>query len=152
MGQQQLLLIVLGVIIVGIAIAVGISMFKSNAQSSNRDQVINDLNNLAAKAQQYFRKPTSMAGGQQSFGGFALAPVDTSNANGLYSIAAVGGSPTAPTLGNYSASVSTGSPNTPADSVLIISGWGTEQGKNTNYKVQAYVTITPSSANATVVN
>ena len=56
MGQQQLLLIVLGVIIVGIAIAVGISMFKSNAQSSNRDQVINDLNNLAAKAQQYYRK------------------------------------------------------------------------------------------------
>ena len=53
MGQQQLLLIVLGVIIVGIAIAVGITMFKTNAQSSNRDQVINDLQNLAAKAQQY---------------------------------------------------------------------------------------------------
>ena len=29
MGQQQLLLIILGVIIVGIAIAVGISMFSS---------------------------------------------------------------------------------------------------------------------------
>ena len=84
MGQQQLLLIVLGVIIVGIAIAVGISMFKSNAQSSNRDQVINDLNNLAAKAQQYYRKPTSMAGGGQSFVGFGLAPVDTGNANGSY--------------------------------------------------------------------
>ncbi len=67
MGQQQLLLIVLGVIIVGIAIAVGITMFKTNAQSSNRNQVINDLQNLAAKAQQYYRKPTSMAGGGQSF-------------------------------------------------------------------------------------
>ncbi len=85
MGQQQLLLIVLGVIIVGIAIAVGISMFKSNAQSSNRDQVINDLNNLAAKAQQYYRKPTAMAGGGQSFAGFGLAPVDTGNGNGSYS-------------------------------------------------------------------
>jgi hypothetical protein len=31
MGQQQLLLIVLGVIVVGIAIAVGISLFNANA-------------------------------------------------------------------------------------------------------------------------
>ncbi|MGC8653759.1 MAG: hypothetical protein ACP5US_07200, partial [Candidatus Kryptoniota bacterium] len=86
MGQQQLLLIVLGVIIVGIAIAVGISMFKSNAQSSNRDQVINDLNNLAAKAQQYYRKPTAMGGGEQDFNGFKLAPVDTENGNGHYGV------------------------------------------------------------------
>ena len=31
MGQQQLLLIILSVIIVGIAIAVGINMFQTNA-------------------------------------------------------------------------------------------------------------------------
>ncbi len=154
MGQQQLLLIVLGVIIVGIAIAVGISMFKSNAQSSNRDQVINDLNNLAAKAQQFYRKPTSMAGGGQSFAGFTLAPVDTANANGMYSIASVGNSAgTAPSLANYQASVSTGSAGSaPADSFLVISGWGTEQGNNTAYKVQAYIVITPNGATTSVVN
>jgi len=33
-------------------------------QDSNRDAVINDLNNLMAKAQQYFRKPKSMGGGK----------------------------------------------------------------------------------------
>lgn len=66
MGQQQLLLIVRGVIIVGIAIAVGISMFKSNPISSNRDQCINDLNNLAAKAQKFYRKPTAKARGGQT--------------------------------------------------------------------------------------
>jgi len=154
MGQQQLLLIVLGVIIVGIAIAVGISMFKSNAQSSNRDQVINDLNNLAAKAQQFYRKPTSMAGGGQSFAGFSLAPVDTSNANGLYSITAVGSSAgSAPTAGAYTASISTGAAGSaPADSFLVISGWGNEQGNNTAYKVQAYTVVTPNGATAHVVN
>ena len=152
MGQQQLLLIVLGVIIVGIAIAVGISMFKSNAQSSNRDQVINDLNNLAAKAQQYFRKPLSMAGGGQSFAGFGLAPIDTGNANGLYSIAGVGNPATAPTLGNYAVSANTGAPGSAQDTSLIITGWGTEVGNNASYKVEAYITVTPNAQFTTVLN
>jgi len=59
MGTQQLLLIVLGVVIVGIAIAVALTLFKSNAQSSNREQVIGDLDNLGSQAQQYYRKPAS---------------------------------------------------------------------------------------------
>ena len=63
MGQQQLLLIVLGVIIVGIAIVVGINLFNANSISSNRDAVISDLNNLAALAHQFYAKPTAMAGG-----------------------------------------------------------------------------------------
>ena len=43
MGQQQLLLIILGVIVVGIAVAVGITMFSDSAISANRDAVTNDL-------------------------------------------------------------------------------------------------------------
>ncbi len=46
MGQQQLLLIILGVIIVGIAVAVGITMFKTNAVSANRDALIGDMPNF----------------------------------------------------------------------------------------------------------
>ncbi len=53
MGQQQLLLIILGVIIVGIAVAVGITMFQDNAVDQNRSAVIADLTTLAAKAQRY---------------------------------------------------------------------------------------------------
>ena len=143
MGQQQLLLIVLGVIIVGIAIAVGISMFKSNAQSSNRDQVINDLNNLGAKAQQYFRKPTSMAGGGQSFVNFGVPPTysglsstDTSNANGRYAVLAAAGTPTFPFTGSSAGA-------TVADSVLIV-GVGTEKGNDGTNPVQAYVAVTSS--------
>jgi Tfp pilus assembly protein PilE len=73
MGQQQLLLIVLGVIIVGIAIAVGISMFKSSAVDANRSAVSSDLTNLASKAQRYYRTPVELGGGGQNFKDFALA-------------------------------------------------------------------------------
>ena len=148
MGQQQLLLIVLGVIIVGIAIAVGISMFKSNAQSSNRDQVINDLNNLAAKAQQYYRKPTSMAGGGQSFGGFNLAPVDIENANGSYSLASAAPSGAAFVPGSITA---VGTVGTALDSIYIV-GCGKEKGNDGTNVVKAYSTVTANQAVATVLN
>ena len=69
MGQQQLLLIILGVIIVGIAVAVGITMFQDNAVDQNRSAVIADLTTLSAKAQQYYAKPTTLGGGGNSFVG-----------------------------------------------------------------------------------
>lgn len=90
MGQQQLLLIILGVIIVGIAVAVGISMFTASATSANRDAVSSDLSNLASMAQQHYRRPGSMGGGNNAFdnsqGGqiWAIpAQLDTT-ANGVY--------------------------------------------------------------------
>jgi Tfp pilus assembly protein PilE len=81
MGQQQLLLIILGVIIVGIAVAVGITMFKTNAVAANRDALVNDLTNMAARAQQYYRRPTSLGGGNQKFDGFTLTAKEAYNAN-----------------------------------------------------------------------
>lgn len=90
MGQQQLLLIVLGVIIVGIAIVVGINLFRSSAVQANRDAVVADLNNLAAMAQQYYKKPTSLGGGGNSFVGFAMPTGLGSNANGTYTISTAG--------------------------------------------------------------
>ncbi len=146
MGQQQLLLIVLGVIIVGIAIAVGISMFKSNAQSSNRDQVINDLNNLAAKAQQYYRKPTSMAGGGQSFNGFALSASDIGNANGGYGVRTT--APTSP--GGSADTIQQAISGGPA--AIYIVGVGTEKGNNTTLPVEACLKVTANLDSAFVLN
>ena len=99
MGQQQLLLIILGVIVVGIAVAVGISMFSDNAVSANRDAVSNDLVNLAARAQQFYRRPTALGGGGNSFVGLTadatgLAKLTNmaggKNANGTYSVKTAG--------------------------------------------------------------
>ena len=90
MGQQQLLLIVLGVIIVGIAIVVGINLFNANSISSNRDAVIGDLNNLAVLAHEYYRKPAAFAGGGNSFVSYVIPSTLASNANGTYTIATAG--------------------------------------------------------------
>lgn len=86
MGQQQLLLIVLGVIVVGIAVVVGINLFNANSVSSNRDGVVSDLNNLGAMAQQYYKKPTSMGGGGNSFVGWTVPLELDTTANGVYAI------------------------------------------------------------------
>ena len=85
MGQQQLLLIVLGVIIVGIAVVVGINVFTVSSANSNRDAVISDLTTLAAMSQQYYRKPTAMGGGGNEFTGWLIPTTLQSTANGSYS-------------------------------------------------------------------
>ncbi len=99
MGQQQLLLIILGVIIVGIAVAVGITMFQDNAVDQNRSAVIADLTTLAAKAQQYYAKPVTLGGGGNSFVGLTAdatglgdlaSTAFTNNANGAYTIKTAG--------------------------------------------------------------
>jgi hypothetical protein len=69
MGQQQLLLIILGVIIVGIAIAVGLSLFSAQSVQANHDAIINDLNNIAANAYQHYIRPASMGGGSNTYDG-----------------------------------------------------------------------------------
>ena len=99
MGQQQLLLIILGVIIVGIAVAVGITMFQDNAVDQNRSAVISDLTTLAAKGQQYYAKPTTLGGGGNSFVGLTAdatglgllaSTAFTNNANGTYTVKTAG--------------------------------------------------------------
>jgi hypothetical protein len=84
MGQQQLLLIVLGVIVVGIAVVVGINLFTANAVSSNRDGVVADLNSLGAMAQQHYRKPTAMGGGGYTFTGWTVPNELDTTPNGIY--------------------------------------------------------------------
>ena len=87
MGQQQLLLIILGVIIVGIAIAVGLSLFSAQSVQSNRDAMINDLNNLSAQAYQFRIRPSSMGGGQGDYTTFAIPAKMKTNENGTYTAA-----------------------------------------------------------------
>lgn len=72
MGQQQLLLIMLGVIIVGVAIFVGIGMFSANSVEQKRNEIINECTILASEAQVYYRRPKAYGGGGKSFVGWEL--------------------------------------------------------------------------------
>ncbi|MCB5269467.1 MAG: hypothetical protein WCS58_02375 [Candidatus Cloacimonadaceae bacterium] len=62
MGTQQILLIVLSVIIVGVAIAVGISMFNSQAYNANKTAIASDAQAFAAQVLQYWKTPESQGG------------------------------------------------------------------------------------------
>ncbi|OGU30844.1 MAG: hypothetical protein A2X67_14555 [Ignavibacteria bacterium GWA2_55_11] len=86
MGQQQLLLIILGVIIVGIAIAVGLSLFSAQSIQANKDAIINDLNNIAAHCYQFKIRPSSMGGGQGSYSGYAIPTKMATNENATFSV------------------------------------------------------------------
>jgi type II secretory pathway pseudopilin PulG len=72
MGQQQLLLVILVTIIVGIATVVAINTFGSAADSANLDAVRQDMASIAASAQGYYMKPTGLNGGGQDFTGMTF--------------------------------------------------------------------------------
>ena len=127
MGQQQLLLIVLGVIVVGIAVVVGINLFNANATSANRDGVISDLNNLSAMGQQYYKKPTSMGGGGNAFTGWTIPTGLDSTANGTYAA-------------------------TVAAATITIVGTGTETGNDGSTPVEATATVTANTISVAVDN
>ncbi len=84
MGQQQLLLIVLGVIIVGIAIVLGIILFRQSAIDQKRDLLINEGMTLATNAKEYFFKPSAYGGGQYSFTGWEIPTQMLTTSNGSY--------------------------------------------------------------------
>ncbi len=145
MGQQQLLLIVLGVIIVGVAIAVGVTQFKSSAIDSNRQAVIGDLINYAAKAQRFYRTPTSLAGGGQDFQSFYLTAVDTGNANGSYSITTT--TPSGNTyVGGSVTAVSSSS------TTIYVVGCGKETGNDASNNVKVYATVTADNITTSILN
>ena len=127
MGQQQLLLIVLGVIIVGIAVVVGINLFTANASQANRDAVIADLMNNASMAQQYYRKPKALAGGGYTFTGWTVAPPLDTTANGVYTVTVA------------------------AQSVTLV-GTGNEKGNNGTSAVKVTMVVGPNSITSTTIN
>ena len=67
MGQQQLLLVILVTIIVGIATVVAINTFGTAADSANVDAVRQDIAQIAAAAQGYYMKPAMLGGGGRTF-------------------------------------------------------------------------------------
>lgn len=127
MGQQQLLLIVLGVIIVGIAVVVGINVFTASSSNANRDAVVSDLTNLASNAQQFYRKPTALGGGGNTFTGWTIPTNLTSTPNG-----------------SYTATVA-------AQSVTLV-GLGNEIGNDGTDPVQVTMTVTPTKVTTAIDN
>ncbi len=99
MGQQQLLLLVLGIVIVGLAVVVGIQAFSENQKKANADALVNDAIRVASDAQAWMLKPTAFGGGNNSCAatcdwsgisfsqlGYPVNGSDYENLNGTFTI------------------------------------------------------------------
>ena len=62
MGLQQILLIVLGVLVIGIAIAAGIWMFQYYAYTANLQALLVELNHIKVDAYTYWATPYALGG------------------------------------------------------------------------------------------
>jgi hypothetical protein len=72
MGTQQILLVILGVIMVGVAIAVGLAMFSPTLAETNKDAIVNDLMNISQYAYRYKLTPVPFGGGGRVYTGFTI--------------------------------------------------------------------------------
>ena len=86
MGQQQLLLLILGVIIVGVALAVGLGLFGAHGTEANKDGITSSLINIAADAHGYKMRPKTLGGGRPSFVGYTIPVRMLQDDNGSYQV------------------------------------------------------------------
>ena len=127
MGQQQLLLIVLGLIIVAIAVAISISLFRQAAIDSKRDTITNECMSLSTMAVEYYSRAKPLGGGGKSFSGWEIPSSLSTTASGHYSAKVL------------------------SDSVVTITGTGNEVVTG-NDSVKVEVTVSPKSFHTTIIN
>jgi len=86
MGQQQLLLLILGVIIVGIAVIVGITMFGAGSAQGNKDGITSGLMTISANAHEYKIRPRTLGGGRPSYQDYQIPIKLRSDENAQYEV------------------------------------------------------------------
>lgn len=88
MGQQQLMLLLLVTVVVGIMTVVAITLFDNALSESNKDIIRQDMMEAATIGQLYFKRPIAMGGGGGTFNSITLNEVqlDTANAITRFSI------------------------------------------------------------------
>ena len=84
MGQQQLLYISVGIIIVMLAIVAGLNIFSSQAVEANRNAVSIHLMVLANMAQKHYDSPKSFGGGGETFANFVIPEKMKKTEDGTY--------------------------------------------------------------------
>jgi len=83
MGQQQLILLVLATVIVGIAIIIGIRAFTENGIRANSDAMVQDMVRMASDAQAWKQKPAPFGGQPDNTPDLKTAKDDPDNYAGI---------------------------------------------------------------------
>ena len=136
MGQQQILFLILGVCVLGIAISVGFITVQEEPASKNREYVVAQLYQLADEAQLYYARSSEANEGAGTFLELTLF------SKGINSLT------TRPsTVRGDFAIRQTGTSNS-----LQIVGIGVVPGDDTHLPVRAMLTVWPDSTALTVLN
>jgi hypothetical protein len=90
MGQQQLLLLILVTIVVGISIRVGLRMVDDQNMQQNRDQLALQAQQIYAVAEQYATKSQRQAGGAGTYTNFTLLRGMTTSVAGTFTVTVTG--------------------------------------------------------------
>jgi hypothetical protein len=125
MGQQQLLLIILGVIVVGTAAVVAIQLYRTNSIDHKRDLLADECVTLASNALSYYKKPTNYGGGGNSFIGWVIPSGMVTTVNGSYAAVV-------------------------ADTQVVITGTGTELITGSDF-IEVQTTISPKNIVTSIV-
>ncbi|NNG26815.1 MAG: hypothetical protein HKM87_04770 [Ignavibacteriaceae bacterium] len=120
-------MIVLAIIIIGIAIAISVQLFRSNAIDAKRDILIEETSSLGAMAIQFYKKPKEMGGGGKAFTGWTIPPQMVQTVNGNFM-------------------TSTVTPNQ-----VIIIGTGSEVVTG-NDSIKVQTTVSASAINSIIIN
>jgi len=130
MGQQQLLLIVLGFIVVTTAVMLGINMFNAAEGEANREELVSALTQLGSMAQEYYHKPVEFAGGNRKFQKWKIPKAYKKFGGGKFKVKFNAGG---------------------GQEVTIIAT-GTAKGRNNKDKVKVEANVKPRSMNIKTVN
>ncbi len=91
MGQQQLLLLVIGIVLVGLAVVAGISAVQKYTRQDEADGLLDRSLAIASQAVYWKTKNDPFAGGDQSYAGLAVdgmakLALDTATVRGTFDI------------------------------------------------------------------
>ena len=88
MGQQQLLLIILVTVLVGIATIVAINTMQESRANANYDAIRQTMFDASVRAQAYYMKNKMLGGGGGSFEGISLDEIEivANHEHGTFSI------------------------------------------------------------------
>ena len=84
MGTQQIFLIAVAVLIIGLMVYTGIFFIGAYLESSNREQIISNLYDVGLMAQSYYKKNVVSGGGGKTYTGWTIPNQLKNNQNGTF--------------------------------------------------------------------
>jgi hypothetical protein len=140
MGTQQILLIVLSVIIVGVAVVAGIAMFNTQSYNSNKQQVASDLVDYGSLVMQWWMTPPAQGGA-----GERIAYMTDTSLAAYIGFNGDNNSFFNPEVGEFRLTATT-----PTDTTVTLVGLGIDIKSGNHPKVTTVVDLTAGTVSATV--